>query len=482
MQPRTIKRLLQALSREGMHVTHDDASWTVRLAGRPDLPAAEVLLPAGVRPEAKALKQLADLAGVTHPSGGRVTRACASPDMHPGDGGIAIGSVVETEGQLIPAAIGSDINCGMRLHVVDLPLDRFLAERDRFVALMKGDYFLGTRDLPMSADSMRALFREGLTGWICATEHDPLGALAASDFAQLTDEVDRVHLDGGLSGDARHAPEGLVPDRGVVRGGSLGTIGGGNHFVEIQVVEEVLDRRRARAWGVKQGQLAVMIHSGSRKVGRTIGALWRDRARAAWPKGLPYPDARIFPLSLEHTPELVAAYLEAQATAANYGFLNRALLAESLRLRLRQLFGDVEAPLVTDLPHNIALPVGDAGDRWVTRKGACPAHAEQPVIIPGSMGAASYLMVGRGSERHLCSASHGAGRARSRFAMSRRGADRSEAALGLTGVDCVTLRAERLVEEAPAAYKDIGGVIDCQVDAGIVATVARMRPVLTFKG
>jgi len=479
MQPRTTRRLLRALAREGMDVTTDGHSWTVRLADRADLPAAEVLLPPGMRPEARALKQLAELAGVAHPDGGRVTRAFASPDMHPGDGGIAIGSVVETEGQLIPAAVGSDINCGMRLHVTDLSLERFLSERDRFVSLMKGDYFLGTRDLPMSAASMQALFREGLTGWICATEGAPLGALRGSDFAQLTAEVDRVHLDGGLTGDIRHAPEGLVPNDGVVRGGGLGTIGGGNHFVELQVVDEVLDSGRARAWGVKAGQLAFMIHSGSRKVGRAIGSLWRDRAKAAWPKGLAFPDARIFPLSLERTPELVDAYLEAQATAANYGFLNRALLAESLRLRLRQLFGVVEAPLVYDLPHNIALP---EGGRWVTRKGACPAHVEQPVIIPGSMGAASYLLVGRGSERHLCSASHGAGRARSRFSMSRRGADHSEAALGLAGVDCVTLRAERLIEEAPAAYKDIGAVIDCQVEAGIVAPVARMRPVLTFKG
>ena len=110
-----------------------------------------------------------------------------------------------------------------------------------------------------------------------------------------------------------------------------------------------------------------------------------------------------------------------------------------LRLRLRQIYGDVEAPLVYDLPHNITLPEGQG---WVTRKGACPAHVGQPVIIPGSMGAPSYLLVGLGNSDWCCSASHGAGRLRSRFDLSRKGNEESEDQLGLTGVDCITLREE----------------------------------------
>lgn len=211
MQPHTTKRLLRALAREGLDVSTDGRTWSVRLADRPDLPRAEVLLPAGARPESRALRQLAELAGVAHPDVGRVTRAYASPDMHPGDAGIAIGSVVETAGMLIPAAVGSDINCGMRLHVCDLDLERFLA---------------GDRG----------------------------GALARSDFDQLAAEVDRVMLGGALAGALRDVPEGLLPADGVVRDGGLGTIGGGNHFVEIQVVDAVLDRARAYAWGVCEGQ------------------------------------------------------------------------------------------------------------------------------------------------------------------------------------------------------------------------------------
>jgi tRNA-splicing ligase RtcB len=277
-----------------------------------------------------------------------------------------------------------------------------------------------------------------------------------------------------LEGDPAWAPSGLTRE-GVVRDAGLGTIGGGNHFVEVQRVEAVEDRARAWEWGVREGQLAFMIHSGSRDVGKHVGVAWVDKARAAWPAGEPFPESGILPLA---EPALVAEYLRAEATAANYAFLNRLLLAELLRQTLRELFGDVEAPLVYDVPHNLTLPY-EGG--WLARKGACPAETNQPVIIPGSMGATSYLMVGRGEPAALQTASHGAGRSRSRFDMARGGADRREDALGLTGVDCISLRAERRIEEAPAAYKPIGPVVASQVEAGIVGEVARLAPLLTFK-
>lgn len=482
MQPnKQLHRLFAALAREGLDVSLEGRVYRVRLKDAPeDAGPAEVLLPEGFPVEAKALRQLAGLAAIRHPAGGRVRHACASPDFHPGDSGVAIGSIVETEGLVIPAAVGSDINCGMRLHVVDLPVDRLLARRDELVERLKGDYFFGTRDLPMPAAAMKALFHDGLYGWLAALGDAPPGALARADLDQLTAELDRVHLGGALAGHARWAPEDLVPADGHVRDGGMATIGGGNHFVELQVVEEVVDRALAHAWGVRPGQVAFMIHSGSRGVGKHVGAAWRDKARATWPKGHRHPDEGLFSLSLADRPDLVAGYLEAEATAANYGFVNRLLLAELMRLRLRQIFGaDLAAPLVYDLPHNITLPAG-MPSRWITRKGACPADAGQPVIIPGSMGAPSYLLVGRGQPAFLCSASHGAGRAKSRFTMSNH-TDQDAHALGLEGVDCITLREERRIEEAPAAYKPIGPVIDCQVAAGMIDVVARLRPLMTFK-
>ncbi|MEH1937928.1 MAG: RtcB family protein [Nostoc sp.] len=478
MQPKNLKRLLRALERQGLDVTYSDRTYSVRLVNSPDAPVAEVLLPEDFPVEAKALKQLANLASVRHPSGGYVCRACATPDFHPGDAGVAIGSVVETVGQVIPGAVGSDINCGMRLHVVDLTIEEFLAKRDQFVEKMKGDYFFGTRDVTMTAQTMRSLFQYGVPGWLDAMLDQPTGSVVKSDLSQLAQESDGIFLGGSMDGDWKLAPEELVPDAGLVRDGGLATIGGGNHFVEVQRVDKVENRTLAHAWGVREGQLAFMIHSGSRNVGKYIGGMWRDKAKATWQKGLKYPDSQIFPLSTYSHPELVASYLQAEATAANYAFVNRLLLAELLRLRLREVYKDVEAPLVYDLPHNITLPEGQG---WVTRKGACPAHVGQPVIIPGSMGAYSYLMVGRGNPAFCNSASHGAGRIRSRFDLNRRGASQSEAELGLTGVDCITLREERRIEEAPAAYKPIQSVIDVQVEAEMVDVVARLSPVLTFK-
>ncbi len=473
MQPK-LNRLLRALAREGLEVTYDGHLYTVRLQGDANAPPAEVLLPPELPVEGKAFRQLAHLAALKHPRGGAVLRVRATPDFHPGDSGVAIGSVLHTRGLVVPAAVGTDINCGMRLHVADIPVDAFLAKRDAFVERMKGHYFFGTRDVAMSSRAAEALFRDGLPGWLLETLDAPRGCMARADLGQLDRESTRVHLGGALEGDPAWAPSGLTRE-GVVRDAGLATIGGGNHFVEVQRVEAVEDRARAWEWGVREGQLAFMIHSGSRDVGKHVGVAWVDKARAAWPAGEPFPESGILPLA---EPALVAEYLRAEATAANYAFLNRLLLAELLRQTLRELFGDVEAPLVYDVPHNLTLPY-EGG--WLARKGACPAEKNQPVIIPGSMGAASYLMVGRGEPAALQTASHGAGRSRSRFDMARGGADRREDALGLTGVDCISLRAERRIEEAPAAYKPIGPVVASQVEAGIVGEVARLAPLLTFK-
>ncbi|ADO69819.1 RtcB family protein [Stigmatella aurantiaca] len=473
MQP-NLNRLLRALAREGLEVAYDGRLYTLRLQGDANAPPAEVLLPPDLPVEGKAFRQLAQLAALKHPGGGAVLRVRATPDFHPGDSGVAIGSVLHTQGMVVPGAVGTDINCGMRLHVADLSVDTFLSRRGDFVERMKGHYFFGTRDVAMSSRAAEALLRDGIPGWLLETMEHPLGCAARADLSQLDRESTRIHLGGALEGTPAWAPVGYLKSD-VVRDAGLATIGGGNHFVEVQRVESIRDRTRAWEWGVREGQLAFMIHSGSRDMGKHVGGAWQDRARAAWPAGKPFPDSGILPLS---EPALVAEYLRAEATAANYAFLNRLLLAELLRHTLRELFGDVEAPLIYDVPHNITLP-WEGG--WLARKGACPAEADQPVIIPGSMGAPSYLMVGCGETRALASASHGAGRARSRFSMARGGADRRDEALGLTGVDCITLRAERRIEEAPAAYKPIGPVVASQVEAGIVREVARLSPLLTFK-
>ena len=478
-QSKKFNRLFKALARQGLDVSCSNSTYSIRLHDYPDAPAAEVLLPDDFPIEAKALKQLANLATVNHPAGGKVKRICATPDFHPGNAGVAIGSIVQTTGMVIPAAVGSDINCGMRLHVADLSLDNFLAQRDTFVELMKGDYFLGTRDVSMTAQTSRAMFENGLIGWLSQMSLQPRGSVAQSDFAQLWQETERVHLNGSLDGNLRWCSEDLIPETGLVRDGDLATIGGGNHFVEIQVVESVEDKATAYQWGIRSGQLAFTIHSGSRTVGKHIGGMWRNKAWKMWQTGTSYPISRLFSLSTNDNSQAVKDYLSAEATAANYGFVNRMLLAELLRLRLREVFGkNIAAPLVYDLPHNITVA---KKNEWIIRKGACPAEQGQPVIIPGSMGSPSYLLMGLGNERWLNSASHGAGRNKSRFELTRQGANYSELDLGLTGVDCITLNSQRLIEEAPVAYKPIQPVIDAQVAAKMVKVVAKLRPILTFK-
>uniref|UniRef100_A0A832M1Z7 3'-phosphate/5'-hydroxy nucleic acid ligase n=1 Tax=Oscillatoriales cyanobacterium SpSt-402 TaxID=2282168 RepID=A0A832M1Z7_9CYAN len=185
MQPNNLSRLLRALARQGLDVQYNNLSYSVRWTDTPDAPIAEVLLPESFPVEAKALKQLANLAAAKHPVGGHVCRVCATPDFHPGDAGVAIGSVVETAGQVIPAAVGSDINCGMRLHVADLSVEQFLAQRDRFVELMKGDFFFGKRDVTMTAETMQALFQHGVIGWLDAMLDQPTGSIVQSDLNQL---------------------------------------------------------------------------------------------------------------------------------------------------------------------------------------------------------------------------------------------------------------------------------------------------------
>lgn len=466
-------RVFAALARQGLHITTTPHGVRLRRDGQGDAPDAEILLPPEFALEAKALAQLADFAGVHHPAGGRVCRVCATPDFHAGNL-VPVGAVVATTCDLVvPQAIGTDINCGMRLHVTDLCIDDFLAHKDALVEALRGDILLGTRDVPMTPEAMAAMFERGCIGWVEAQEHARGGCVEHSDLSQLWRELERIYECGSLVGAKAEAPASLVdPARSWLRDPGLATLGGGNHFLEFQVVEEILDPAQAFAWGVRRGQIAFMIHTGSRGVGQHVGTRWIDRARSRWPAGVPHPDGGIFALFGADA----AAYLHAVHTAANYAFVNRLLLAELVRRRLRERFAaDLEAPLVFDVPHNIVLR---EGDHYVHRKGATPAHRDQPVLIPGSMGTSSHLARGLGNPAWLSSASHGAGRALRRFDM----AHHDPAALGLADVECIALRPERLVEEAPAAYKPIGPVVDIQVDAGVVAKVARMRPLLTFKG
>jgi tRNA-splicing ligase RtcB len=251
----------------------------------------------------------------------------------------------------------------------------------------------------------------------------------------------------------------------MVRDQGLGTIGRGNHFVELQRVEQIVDKRAAYTLGVRPESVILTIHSGSREVGRTLAGAWKTWSREAWPQDRKRPG--IVPIAGKDCDQ----YIGAHNAALNYAALNRLLLGEIVLHRLRQATGEkIAAKLVCDAPHNSVTPYCGG---WLHRKGAAPCLPGHPLVIPGSMGDATWLCLGLDASRMLDSASHGAGRAVSRTKIRH----------GTTAAvpTCVTLREERLVEEAPSAYKPVEQVIRVQENAGMLARIVKLTPILTFK-
>lgn len=466
-------RLAKALASHGILAERTDNIVHVRSSSHQDV-SAEILLPESLPLEAKAVSQLLKFAGVSHPHGGHVCKACATPDFHPGSP-VPVGSILVTSHDfVIPQAVGTDINCGMRLHVLDLTLEQFLAKKSKLVELLKLDLLEGQRNIPTTPKAMTALFNDGLDAFWQELKYDPQGLFATVDFAQLKQESARMFHASHIRGNALFAPEALQdPRRGILRDPGLGTIGSGNHFCEIQQVAEVLDRHRAYDLGIRPNQMAVMVHTGSRDVGFYVGQRWMDRAKAEWPKGLKHPESGLYGL----VGDLAKDYLSAMHAAAHYADANRALVMELVRQRIRQVYGDHAMPLICDVPHNIVLSESIGN---VHRKGATPAFENQTLLIPGSMGDDSYLLDGLGNPDWAFSASHGAGRAVSRMEMSWK-SKQSRDSTPRREFECITLKEERRIEEAPSAYKPIGPVIQSQVEEGLVKPVARLSPILTFK-
>lgn len=463
-------RLQRAFTRAGIALDYQGGVYTVRNAEAD----ATILLPAMLPLEEKAVRQLLAFASVKTPSGERAAcAACATPDFHPG--AVApVGAIVATPPDVvIPAAIGTDINCGMRLLTTGIPLAQAALRRSELVQRLKAVLLDNERNVPTPTRAFKALFDEGPLAFLDRLL--PAGLWAGVHRERLANEVQRCIGLAEMEAHSRHAPEAFVDGREVIRDPCLGTPGAGNHFVELQVVEQVLDRHAAYAAGLKAGDLVLMIHSGSRDMGFHVGVRWMDRARAAWPAGVRHPESGLYALA----GPLARDYLQAMGVAARYAWANRVVLAELVRAELGRLFGADGSALLVDVPHNVVLTEQGLN---IHRKGATPAREGDLALIPGSMGDASFVAAGLGNPEWLWSCSHGAGR-RLRRQTLRRGTGAAVAGDGATRGDwqCITLREERLIEEAPAAYKPIGPVIDAQQEAGLIRGVARLRPWLTFK-
>ena len=455
----------------------------------------------GLRIESEAVAQLVDAASIDADA-----LVCATPDLHVGYG-VPIGCVWATPHYISPAAVGYDINCGMRLMTTPLGAEdvdvRALADSIRR-DIPLGE---GKRNAELPRKEMAAFLAEGVpaVGMLC-----PHNSRFAEAFREdeLAADLLRIEDGGSMKADAS-----CMPDQAVARGrNQFGTLGGGNHFIELQRVDRIFDEPLAQAWGLRAGQFVVMVHSGSRGLGHEVGGQFMKRAlqrNLARGDRLPSKQLPYFDVASREGRE----YFEAMKCAANFAYANRQVMATFVRHDLRRALGDIAMPLVYDVAHNIAkFEMVDDRRTCVHRKGATRAfppskmagtpfaETGQPVLIPGSMGTASYLLVGTESgRRSVWSVNHGAGRVMSRTEAAgarRRGKGRRGAPAGgrdaaisdeafreaMAGVYLICENRRRIKEEAPQAYKDIEIVIDTVVGADLARRVARMVPLAVLKG
>ncbi len=420
----------------------------------------------------------------------------AMPDIHWGYG-FCIGGVCATDpddgGVISPGGVGYDINCGVRLVKTNLFLDdvkphlRALV-RELFHTVPAGVGKSGRYRL--DAKETRRLMGEGPRFVI---DRD-LG---------VPRDLDHTEANGRIDGGDPDA----VSDHAVGRGSEqCGTLGSGNHFLEVQVVDAVLDADVAKAFGLELNQVCVMIHSGSRGLGYQVcdDALAQFR-NAPGKYGINLPDRQLACAPVD-SPE-GRKYIAAMRAAANFGFTNRQLLMQQAREVFASVFGrtweDLGMELLYDVAHNIAkLEEHTVGGKrkkvWVHRKGATRAfpagHPEvpeafrsvgQPVIIPGDMGRASWVLVGAAGsmEKTFGTTCHGAGRAMSRTAAVKDAAGRRiDKELESRGVIAMASSRHGLAEEQPKAYKNVDEVVDTVHEANLSRKVARMRPIGVIKG
>jgi tRNA-splicing ligase RtcB len=443
----------------------------------PGLVVADARLMEHIRGEA-ALEQVAN--GATLP--GIVRASLAMPDIHQGYG-LPVGGVVATDaddGVVSPGAIGFDINCGVRLMRTALDAPGLAPHVSALVdalytAIPTG---VGARGrLTLEPRELRRVLERGAS-WAVAR-----GLGRREDLSQLESE-------GVL--------EGAVPDdvspRALERGlRQLGTLGSGNHFLEIQVVDEVYDTDAAARFGLAAGQVTVMIHTGSRGLGHQVCTDWLSTMGGALRRfGITVPDRQLACAPVD-SPE-ARAYLGAMRGAANFAFANRQVLTQDAREVFQRVLGLSERALdmsvVYDVAHNIAKAetheVDGAPRRLIVhRKGATRAFPGQPVIVPGDMGRYSFVLMGTQAAMRetFGSTCHGAGRVLSRTAAVKAARGRQlREELAARGVIARAAGRDALAEEMPEAYKDVADVVDVVHRFGISTRVARLRPLGVIKG
>jgi tRNA-splicing ligase RtcB len=300
-------------------------------------------------------------------------------------------------------------------------------------------------------------------------------------------DLDQTEERGCIAGADSHAVSERAKQRGKAQ---LGTLGSGNHFLEVQYVDEIFDEKTAYRYNLQKDKIVVLIHTGSRGLGHQVCTDYVSLMDSAMAKyDLHVPDRQLACAPVR-SPE-GQRYLHAMAAAANFAWTNRQCIAHSVRGGFKRIFGDsANLSVIYDVAHNIAKRETHAVDGVhrrvvVHRKGATRSFPNQPVFIPGSMGTASYFLLGQDAAMRetFGTACHGAGRVMSRSA-AKKGVTAKEIQKELEsrGIIVESLTREGLTEERPEAYKDIESVVDVVHNAGLAARVARLRPIGVIKG
>jgi len=422
---------------------------------------------------------------------GLVGRSLAMPDAHQGYG-FAIGGVAASDmekGVVSAGGVGFDINCGVRLLAAPMNEADVRPHIDALLNQLFRDIPCGTGKkgvVGMSFEDLERVLKEG-AGWA-----------VRSGYGNETDlnfiEENGCIKDADSSKVSKHAKQ-----RGKDQ---LGTLGSGNHFVEVQFVAEIFDENAARVFGLHKGQVAVLIHTGSRGLGHQVCTDYLDVMQSAMKKyGISIVDRQLacVPIASQEGQD----YLKAMSAAANFAFANRQMITHWTREAFRRVLGNGDLRIVYDVAHNIAKREehsvnGNLQQVLVHRKGATRAFPRnrpevpeeyrevgQPVLIPGSMGTSSYVLVGtdKAMEETFGSSCHGAGRAKSRHAAKKEiQADELIRQLKEKGIHVRGASKSGLTEENPNAYKDSGAVVDVVHNAGIARKVARLFPMGVIKG
>jgi len=433
----------------------------------------------------KTLEQVKNVAQLP----GIVEKSIAMPDAHQGYG-FCVGGVAAfdiKEGIISPGGIGYDINCGVRLLRTNLTKQDFLKKRTHILKEMD-------RNIPSGVG-------KGSQLKLSDAEIDEVLALGSQWCLKnkTATQKDLEHTEN--SGRIENANPKKVSPRAKARGrNQLGTIGAGNHFIEVQFVEQIANEKTANAFKLKKDQIVVLIHTGSRGLGHQTCSDYIQKMEKIY--GYEHlPDRELACAPIES--DLGQDYFAAMAAAANFAFANRQIITHKVRESFKEYFPNSKLEIVYDVAHNIAkfeefTIEGKKKILCIHRKGATrslgPGRKElpkdyqevgQPILIPGSMGTSSYVLVGTKEAENISFAStaHGAGRVMSRTkAKQTITLQQVKNQLKQKNVEIIAGSEKGMVEEAPGAYKDVDEVVRVSDELGIGKIVARLKPLAVIKG